>query len=280
MSALSLTPRNQDPAELWFLTDGISCEGPLPYETVARRAAEGLVSDTTLVRHESWNIWQRFEVVYRLGADGRAEMIRNLSTLSANLDDGSGPYSVPPPPPSSEELSRPARESGPIPRSSLRPAAVDPVRVLANTTRFSDAILLTLSTAVTAASAEVGLVHRHHEDNQHTITVGVLGPNSEALLGERLDDDDPTVEAAYAGHTVVVEPYPGDAGRFILGRIGRCIREPRGAAMVPLMLYGRLIALFEVGRRGLPLRGRDIARVEDVVEALAERAVVTGWLDR
>jgi hypothetical protein len=52
-----------------------------------------------------------------------------------------------------------------------------------------------------------------------------------------------------------------------------------GVAMVPLRLYGELVALFEVGRGGHPFRAREIARVEDVVEVLTERAVLMGWFE-
>ena len=49
--------------------------------------------------------------------------------------------------------------------------------------------------------------------------------------------------------------------------------------MVPLLLYGELVAIFEIGRRGRALRAHEVARIENVVEALAERTVVMGWLD-
>jgi hypothetical protein len=49
--------------------------------------------------------------------------------------------------------------------------------------------------------------------------------------------------------------------------------------MVPLLLYGNLVAIFEIGRAGRPIRAHELARVEDVVEALAERTVVMGWLE-
>jgi hypothetical protein len=45
------------------------------------------------------------------------------------------------------------------------------------------------------------------------------------------------------------------------------------------MHYGVLVALVELGRRYRPFRAREIARVEDVVEVLTERIVVSGWLD-
>ena len=99
------------------------------------------------------------------------------------------------------------------------------------------------------------------------------------MLGKRLATDDPVLAAAEAGHTVIAEPRFGDAGRYMVGRMSRCVPNPRGLAMVPLVLHGGLVALIELGRRYRPFRAREVARVEDVVEALAERIVVMGWLD-
>ena len=48
--------------------------------------------------------------------------------------------------------------------------------------------------------------------------------------------------------------------------------------MVPLVVYGRTVAMFEIGRKEAPFRAREVARVEDVVEALTGRIVVSGWL--
>jgi hypothetical protein len=116
-------------------------------------------------------------------------------------------------------------------------------------------------------------------DLKAAVTVGGHGPGSELLLGERLAREDPTLVAARGGRTVLSEPIPGDVARYIIGRIERCLPEPASVAMVPLLLYGELVAIFEIGRRGRPMRAHEVARVEDVVEALAERTVVMGWLD-
>jgi len=70
---------------------------------------------------------------------------------------------------------------------------------------------------------------------------------------------------------------PGEVGRFILGRIARCIEQPRGALMIPLVMRGMLLASFEFGRRDRPFLLREAVRMQDVVEALAERIVVMGW---
>ncbi|HWZ88794.1 MAG TPA: hypothetical protein VNW92_08085, partial [Polyangiaceae bacterium] len=111
------------------------------------------------------------------------------------------------------------------------------------------------------------------------ITVGGHGPSTERLLGERLNVDDPTLAVARGGHSVLTEPQCGEVGRHMLGRMTRCLPEVKSVAMVPLLVYGELVALFEVGRKSRPFRAREIGRVEDVVEALAERSVVMGWAE-
>ena len=47
--------------------------------------------------------------------------------------------------------------------------------------------------------------------------------------------------------------------------------------MVPLCMWDAPIALFEVGRQDAALSAREVARIEDAVEALAARIVVMGW---
>jgi hypothetical protein len=121
-------------------------------------------------------------------------------------------------------------------------------------------------------------VHRVRLDLGGVVLVGGHGAATERLLGERLADDDPTIAAARAGHTIVGEPEFGENSRYLLGRLGRCLPGVRGVAMVPLLLYGELTAVFELGRAARPFRAREIARAEDVIEALAGRSVVMGWL--
>jgi hypothetical protein len=90
--------------------------------------------------------------------------------------------------------------------------------------------------------------------------------------------DDPSLIAARAGRTVMGEPQLGDAGRYIAGRFSPCLGTARGVAMVPAIVFGDLVAIIEVGRASAPFRAREVARIEDVVEALTGRIVVQGWI--
>lgn len=268
------------PSDLWFVTNGVAAVGPVSFELVLRGVAYGRISTTSFVRHESWRVWRRLDEMESLSPMHRRKTIEDLASASAGVEErASSMLSDPPPPPSGAELSSNPLSAEPAQRRSFRPVSVDPVGVLSNARELQDALLLAVSTVVAAASADVGLVHRIRGDLKTAVTVGGHGTGTELLLGERWSRDDPTLATARSGRTLLSEPIPGDVARYVIGRIARCLPAPESVAMVPLLLYGELIAIFEIGRRSRPLRAHEIARVEDVVEALAERTVVMGWLD-
>ncbi|MFZ5896913.1 MAG: hypothetical protein ACOY0T_38000 [Myxococcota bacterium] len=282
MNQLAINRTGDEWPDRWFVTNGVVAIGPVTFELLLRSVAQGRIPRGSFVRHDSWQVWRRLEEIGALSSDGRQRTIEDLATLSSSLElRAQGPLSEPPPPPSGQDIRKSIPPSGTLPIARLRstrPTAVDPVGVLEHATEFGQALLLTLSTAAAAAGAEVGLVHRARRDLQSVVVVGGHGSSTEHLLGERLADDDPTLAAARAGHSVVSEPEFGENSRFILGRLGRCLPTACGVAMVPLLLYGELVAIFELGRAAKPFRAREVARAEDVVEALAARSVVMGWL--
>lgn len=262
----------------WYVTNGVVAIGPISFEVLRRSARAGRIPQGSFVRHEAWSVWRRLDEIDALGATGRFETIQSLASYTLQLDArASSPMSEPPPPPTERQI--PSGFPDEPPRSAFRPTIVDPVGVLSHATDFSDALLLAISTAVAAAGAEVGLVHRVRHDLHSVVIIGGHGPRTELLLGERLLPDDPTLVAARAGHSVIGEPQFGEISRYIVGRLGRCLPSVRGVAMIPLVLFGELVAIFEIGRALGPFRGREVGRVEDVVEALTERAVATGWLE-
>ncbi|HYO96567.1 MAG TPA: hypothetical protein VER33_18770 [Polyangiaceae bacterium] len=264
----------------WFVTNGVVAVGPVSFGLLLRGVAQGRIPSGSSVRHESWQVWRRLEDIGALSPDGRKRTVEDLATLSSSLElRASSPTSEAPAPPSGHELrSDTARWSVSPARGSARPAAIDPAGVLDHAADLGSALLLALSTAATAASAEVGLVHLHRKDLGAVVTVGGHGPQTERLLGERLTEGDPTLRAARAGHTVLGEPEFGENSRYLLGRLRRCLPDARGVAMVPLLVFGELTAIFEVARCGRSFRAREIARVEDVIEVLAARCLAMGWL--
>ncbi len=263
----------------WYVTNGVVAIGPISFEVLRRGARAGRIPQGSFVRHEAWSVWRRLDEIDALETTGRFQTVQSLASYTLQLDArASSPMSEPPPPPTEREMpSIPPEDEAP--RSLFRPTIVDPVGVLSHATDFSDALLLAVSTAVAAAGADVGLVHRVRHDLHSVVTIGGHGPKTELLLGERVLPDDPTLIAARAGHSVIGEPQFGEISRYIVGRLGRCLPNVRGVAMIPLVLFGELVAMFEIGRALAPFRGREVGRVEDVVEALTERAVATGWLE-
>jgi hypothetical protein len=266
-------------ADLWYVTNGVVAVGPVSFDLLTRGVAAGRIPPGSYIRHEAWKVWRRLDEIEALTIDKRQEQVARLANVSAAAEArASNPRNEAPPPPSTEELEQPVSGARPRPLS-VRPPAVDPVGVLQSAGELEQGFLLALSTAVTAASAHVGLLHQVRLDLSATVCAYAHGPGSEVLLGERLAPNDPSLLAAEAGNTIVGEPRLGEAGRYIAGRLARCLQGPRGVAMVPLRHNGRLVAMVELGRAARPFRAREIARVEDVVEALEERIVVAGWLD-
>lgn len=264
----------------WLLTDGVAAIGPVSFDSVRRFVAERRVSSDAMVRHSSWQIWRSAAEITKLTVSHRGETVRNLAEICAGVDARAATAeSTPPPPPDSSSLRPPAYESERPLRSSVRPIAVDPVGVLAATYSLKDALLLALSTSVATAQADVGLLHQARPEFTSLVTVGGHGPGVELLLGEKMLEDDPSLAAARSGVPVIAEPEPGAVGRFVLGRLGRCVQSPRGVVMIPLLLRDRLLATFEFGRVDRPFLIREVARMQEVVEALAERIVLMGWAD-
>ena len=277
--ANSRLPSVPPPRDSWFLTNGIMAAGPTPFDNVARSVAEGRVSRAVFVRHSSWNVWQRYEDIESLDTLALGRLVDRLGRASANIDERSQDFCGDTTPlPSSEELAS-SVQSQRVTRSSIRPVSVDPVGVLGQAHNLDEALLLTLSTAVAAASAHVGLLHRYKDDLQTAVTACAQGSGVERLLGFRLPASDPALAAAQSGNTVVGEPVLGEAGRQIAARFILTGSATIGVAMVPIRLFDKLLALIEVGQIARSFTAREISRVEDVADVLAERLVVNGWFE-
>jgi hypothetical protein len=261
----------------WYVTDGVVAEGPVPFHRLASDVARGRTSKRAFVRHGSWSIWQRFEQIGRLDEHDRRAQVRRLGEICAAADERArNPASAPSPP-----LSQRVRRRSTPPPSSMpatRPSLVNPVGVLSRAASFREALQLALSTALAASRADAGLAHGFHDDLEHFVTVHAIGDGAESQLGNRLACDDPSVVSARHGDTIVAEPEPGLAGRHVAGRFAPLLDEVVGAAMVPVLAFGRLHAMIEVARQDAPFCAREIARIEDIVEALSARGVVAGWL--
>ncbi len=279
MQSNSRLPSIKPPRDLWHVTNGIIATGPTPFDNVARSVAEGRIARNAFIRHSSWNVWQRYEDVEALDTLALWHLVDRLGRASATPQLRTHPVpSDEPSEPTSEELSS-TGHSQRIVRSSIRPVAVDPVGVLGQAQTVEEALLLTLSTAVAAASAHVGAIHRYHHDLTSAITACAQGNGVERLLGLQLPPTDPTVAAAQSGSTVLGEPVLGEAGRHIAARFALAGSTPVGVAMVPVRLFDTLVALIEIGQLWRSFTAKEVSRVEDVADVLAERLVVNGWFE-
>src|SRR4051812_41073667 len=172
--------RDGGASDLWFVTNGVVALGPISFELVLRGVAYGRIPTGSFIRHESWQVWRRLEDIDNQSSSTRRQVVAELAQHSEGAEKRArSVFSLPPPPPTGAELSSRTENIDRATRSSFRPAAVDPVGVLANVDELSEALLLTVVTAVTAAAADFGLVHRVRADIGAAVTVGGHGPCTE-----------------------------------------------------------------------------------------------------
>lgn len=272
-------PAIRPPRDSWYLTNGIFTTGPTPFDNIIRLVAEGKVARTASVRHASWNVWKRYEDLESLDTLVLWHLVERLAQASSNaLPRPPLDVTAETPAPTSEDLAHPGQPRS-IARSSIRPVAVDPVGVLGQAHGIEEALLLTLSTAVAASTANLGVVHRYHHQFNTAVTTCAQGSGVERLLGLRLSDSDPSLLAAHAGTTVLGEPILGDVGKCIARRLTQGGSVPVGVAMVPVRLFDTLVAIIELAQNRRPFTAREVSRVEDIADVLAERLVVNGWFE-
>jgi hypothetical protein len=244
----------------------------LSFDAVMRAVVHGDVLAGCLVRHERCNMWQPLDQVQRLSTQERAQRVVMLSGLSARTEAEPPAYATRAASCSSSVSDRPYNSSHP----SMRPGSIDPAGIMATVEDFPAALLLALSTATATASAPAGLIIRVSASSSQVF--GTQGPNTERLLGQSIGDTDASLSAAQRGAIVMGEATLGEAETCIADRLVPGAVPPQGVAMVPLLVDGELVASLEIAHTGRPFRAREVARVEDVLEALAARAVVMGWL--
>jgi hypothetical protein len=267
-------PAVRPPRDAWYLTNGILATGPTPFDNIVRLVAEGRVARSAFIRHASWSVWQRYEDLASLDTLVRWHLVERLAHASSNSESA-----VQPSPSGDLEDAAHEQPQPRVTRSSIRPVAVDPVGVLGQAHNLNDALLLTLSTAVAASSAQMGVIHRYRRDIKAAVTTFAQGNGAERLLGQRLRGSDPCLQAAHAGTTVLGEPTLGEAGRCVAARFLQAGSVPLGVAMVPIRLFDTLVAMIEVAQTMRPFTAREISRVEDIADVLAEQAVVNGWFE-
>jgi hypothetical protein len=257
----------------WYVTNGVQAVGPVSFDLLTRGVAAGRIPPGSFIRHDAWKVWRRLEEIEALSQSARQEQVELLAQVSATAEErASNPFNEPPPPPSTEELEQPVSGARPL---SVRPVAVDPVGVLGSALELEQAFCrLPRPSPPQARTSDFCT-------KSASISTPPSAPTRTAPTQILLaSDSPPAIRCSRPKPAIIVgEPRLGEAGRYIAGRLARCLPGPRGVAMVPLRHNGRLVAMLELGRAARPFRAREIARVEDVIDALEERIVVAGWLD-
>ena len=265
---------SEDGMPLWYATDGVVALGPVSFQQLQMAVGAGRLTAGCLVRHDRWLAWQPLGELEQLSGEERNEVVQRFARASDRA-----------PMPELAPASRPddgtptSRRPGGIPRSSLRPTAVDPVGVLATATGLKEALLLLLSTAVAAASAQRAALYQVCSDNRSATVVGAHGMGIEALLGLENGIDDPGFRAALRGMPFAGDCESGPIGKAIAERFNLEKCAAHGVALLPLSIDGQLVAVLELAQLRRPFRAREVARAEDVMDVFAERCIVMGWLD-
>ncbi len=255
----------------WFVTNGVVAIGPIGFNLLSRGIAHGRVALTAFVRHESWRVWRRLKELEGLNISERNSLVKRLALASAGVQPQAPQHE-------SGETLRVRTNYDSQPPSTLRPPPIDPVGVLASATCLSDALMLCVTTAMTAASADVALLLQATPSGQLRVE-STSGGGSELLLGETLAPSDAASASVRAGRTLIAEARDGAAARSVSARLERAAGHVSSVASLPIFLLGEPFAALELGRVFGGFRARDIARAEDVTEALVARVVVDGWVD-
>ena len=246
----SKPPASLKAPPLWYVRTGVSVTGPMTTASLLHGVAFGRVPDDSLVRGHAWDHWRRAFQIREVAA---------LRKVQHRAGAGWQPHDGWKPP-------TPDEEGKSFARKFLR-AAVTPL----------EALMLTLSAAVEATRAEVGLVHRFRGTQRAFVTSFTFGDELEPLAGMVIPGHDAACAAAVDGKGVWGSQGVGSAQRAILGRLSHGGRSLRGLAMVPVRVHGRTYAMLELGRGDHPFRSCDKARLAGVRTAVEERFVDEGW---
>jgi hypothetical protein len=243
-------------ADRWYVTNGTTAVGPVNLELLARGIEAGKVQvEGSFVRHEAWKVWRPLSELAVVTTDAPPAPVSESSRPTHPL-----------PVPSTDDITSPGR---PILYEEM--TASD---ALAGAADLRDALLLLLAAAVQKAGAEAAILYEVTDEGP--VVVCAHGPDMFEALGENIRFLDPDVIAAAGGAAVVAEPTPGPAGQAIIERMSRLGVTAEGAFMMPIRPRGRLLAMLELGRP-TAFRAREIAEVEELVEALIAKIILEEW---
>ncbi|WP_170319460.1 GAF domain-containing protein [Polyangium spumosum] len=240
----------------WYVSDGATAVGPVGIELIARGLEAGKVPLESYVRHEAWKVWRP---------------LSELAVVSVDSAAPTPPYHPRP----AETIPGSVMDDITLPGRPVFPDEVMPQDVLAGAADLDDALLLLFNASVLRTGADAGLVHVVRPGG--AVVLYAHGPFSRDMVGERTSLVDPVLAAAVEGNTVVAEPAPGPAGQALKDRLLHLGVACEAAWMVPVLAGGRLVAAIELGRKAPRVRASELAIVEALVDALANRADHDAW---
>jgi hypothetical protein len=253
----------------WFATDGRGVLGPLAFSDIALRVQRGLLSSRCVLRHGRWRGWVTFQQLQDLGRAALEQTVEQLAEdaggAAMRLASATGerlairPSSYPPPP------------------ASARTRPLDVTGVLSTTERLDQTLMLGLALAALSADSSVGRLHRLRGDQDEALTEATFGQEIAGRLGELVVPEDPVRALAEAGQPLLCGAAPNGAAGAMVRRLSTQFGDLGCVAMIPLLVEGGLVAWVELGKRNR-MSARELGRVEEVVEALAARCLVMGWL--
>jgi len=222
----------------WLVCNAGVTVGPVRTDLLLRGVIHGRVPSSSWVRQTGWQNWRELRQIREVSA-----LIR---VLDRRVDD------VTPDP------------------WSFREGA----EAVARAADVGEALLIALHAATQATSATVGLVHRVREPLLLP-TVSCVFEASSERLGEVLPWHDPAFALARAGQGQVLRGSGerGGVEQAVTARLSP--GSPlAGIAVQPIMVYGQLCAMLELGRSDHPFRTNDsfeLAGFAEQVAAVLER---------
>lgn len=222
------------PPPLWYVTNGDITVGPVYTGLLKRGVIHGRIPDYCRVRANQTR-WRRLDSV------------REIAALYKRPD--------------SDEL-RPSEQ-----------ALLELERAFGRSRRDEDETchhVARLAQVVTGA--ESAMVHFRRKPTDSLVTRSVLGPMSDERLDRELSDSDPVVRSALRGRPVLGPPY-GPAEDALAIRFASSAGGVGGAAMIPVISEGSLVAMLELSKPGHAFRHSDLLRAERIAQrALFQQA--------
>ncbi len=243
-------------SDRWYVSDGATAVGPVGLELLARGIEEGKVPLESYVRHEAWSVWRP---------------LSEVAVVSIPSADSAAPT----PPYRGRMDTLPSTDDITLPGRPLLPEEMTPSDALDGAADMTDALHLLMNAAVMQLCADAALVFVVQGDEARVHFAH--GPFSRAMIGERMKPGDPVLSAASAGSVIMAEPSPGPAGGALLRRMLALGVVCEAAAMHPITVRGRLVAILEVGRKTPQLRASELAILERLVDAFVNRAEADLW---